>query len=101
MANTSSINLVDLDFFNQKSNLRNYLRNQKQFKDYDFDSSTMNVLLDVLSHNTSLNLFYKNMLMSESWLDPAQRRGSVVSHAKELILHCKKQKKILSLSYRS
>jgi hypothetical protein len=84
MANNASINLVNLDFFNQKSNIKNYLREQNQFKDYDFDGSTMNVLLDILAYNTSLNLFYKNMLMTESWLDTAQTRGAVVSHAKEL-----------------
>lgn len=83
MAN-NSINLVDLDFFSLRSNLKNYLRNQPQFKDYDFEGSNISVLLDILSYNTFKNSFYINMLFSEGFLDSAQLRGSVVSHAKEL-----------------
>ena len=83
-ANTSSVNLIDLDFFNHKANLKNYLRNQKQYKDYDFDGSTMSVLLDMLSYHSGHESFYTNMLMTEGWLDTAQVRGSVISHAKEL-----------------
>ena len=84
MANTSSVNLLDLDFFNHKANLKNYLRNQKQYKDYDFDGATMSVLLDMLAYHTGHESFYTNMLMTEGWLDTAQVRGSVISHAKEL-----------------
>jgi hypothetical protein len=84
MANTSSINLLDLDFFSNKTNFKNYIRNQPQFKDYDFDGSNMSVLLDVLAYNTFKNSFYTNMLFAEAWLDTAQLRGSLVSHAKEL-----------------
>jgi hypothetical protein len=84
MANTSSINLLDLDFFSLKTNFKNYLRNQPQFRDYDFDGSNINVLLDILSYNTFKNSFYTNMLFSEAFLDTAQLRGSLISHAKEL-----------------
>lgn len=84
MANTSSLNLLDLDFFGIKTNLKNYLKNQSQFKDHDFDGSNMNVLLDVLAYNTFKNSFYTNMLFAESFLDSAQLRSSLVSHAKEL-----------------
>jgi hypothetical protein len=84
MANTSSINLLDLDFFSLKTNFKNYLRNQARFKDYDFDGSNINVLLDILSYNTFKNSFYTNMLFSEAFLDTAQLRGSLISHAKEL-----------------
>ena len=80
----SSLNLVDLDFFSLKENFKNYLRNQAQFKDYDFDGANMNVLLDVLSYNTFKNSFYTNMLFSEAFLDTAQLRGSLISHAKDL-----------------
>jgi len=84
MANTSSVNLIDLDFFPLKANFKNYLRNQPQFKDYDFDGSNINVLLDLLAYNTFKNSFYTNMLFSEAFIDTAQLRGSLVSHAKEL-----------------
>jgi len=83
MAN-SSINLTSLDFDTLKSNLKSYLKSQSTFKDYDFDGSNMNVLLDILSYNTYLNSFYLNMAISESFLDTAQLRDSVISHAKEL-----------------
>lgn len=83
MAN-NSINLVDLDFFALKNSFKNYLRDNPQFKDYDFEGSNINLLLDLLSYNTHKNSFYLNMLMSEAFLDSAQLRSSVLSHAKEL-----------------
>jgi hypothetical protein len=83
MANTS-INLVNLDFDTLKNNLKTYLRGQDLFKDYDFDGSNINVLLDVLAYNTYLNAFYLNMVGSEMFLDSAQLRESVISRAKEL-----------------
>jgi len=83
MAN-SSFNLTSLDFDTLKSNLQTYLQSQTIFQDYDFTGSNMNVLLDILSYNTYLNSFYLNMVAAESFLDSAQLRDSVVSHAKEL-----------------
>lgn len=83
MAN-SSINLIDLDFNSLKSSLKSYLSSQAKFQDYNFDGSNMSVLLDVLAYNTYLNTFYMNMVASEMFLDTAQLRDSIVSHAKEL-----------------
>src|SRR5690606_39086988 len=48
------------------------------------DGSNMSTLLDLLSYNTYLNSFYLNMVANEMFLDSAQLRDSVVSHAKEL-----------------
>ena len=84
MAANNVINLVGLDFDNLKNSFINYLKSQQQFKDYDFAGSNMNVLLDVLSHNTFKNAFYLNMVASEAFLDSAQLKQSVISHAKEL-----------------
>lgn len=83
MAN-GSINLVNLDFASLKQSLKTYLSSQDAFKDYDFAGSNMNVLLDVLAYNTYINSFYLNMVGSEMFLDTAQLRESVISHAKEL-----------------
>ena len=83
MAN-SSIILSSLDFDTLKNTLKSYLRTQDRFNDYDFDGSNMSVLLDLLSYNTFHNTFYLNMIGSEMFLDSAQLRDSVVSHAKEL-----------------
>lgn len=83
MANTS-LNIASLDFDILKQNLKNYLSSQSVFKDYDFEGSNINVLLDVLTYNTYLNSFYLNMVASEMFLDSAQKYDSVISHAKEL-----------------
>jgi hypothetical protein len=82
MANRTPI--TELDFFAAKEQFKTYLRNQTRFKDYDFEGSNLNVILDVLSYNTFINNFYTNMTFSEMFLDSAQMRNSVVSHAKEL-----------------
>lgn len=83
MANTA-IDLVGLDFDSLKQNLITYLKNNTQFKDLDYEGSNMRVLIDVLAYNTYLNAFYTNMVASEMFLDTAQLRDSIVSHAKEL-----------------
>lgn len=83
MAN-SSLSLVSLDFDALKNNFKTYLKSQSVFKDYDFEGSNINVLLDVLSYNSYLNSFYLNMAVSEGFLDSAQMLSSVISHAKEL-----------------
>lgn len=83
MAN-SSINLTSLDFETLKGQLKTYLKAQKQFVDYDFEGSNMSVLLDILTYNSYTNAFYLNMIGNEMFLDTAQLRDSVVSHAKDL-----------------
>ena len=75
---------TELDFGQIKENLKSYLKGQAQFKDYDFEGSNMNVLLDVLAANTFQNNFYRNMVFSEMFMDSAIMRENVASHAKEL-----------------
>lgn len=84
MAANSSIILSNIDFDTHKNTLKQYLKSQTRFQDYDFEGSNMNVLLDILSYNTFHNMFYLNMVGSEMFLDTAQIRDSVMSHAKEL-----------------
>jgi hypothetical protein len=74
----------ELDFAAIKEQFIAFLKNQTQFKDYNFTGSNMNVLLDVLSYNTYMNNFYTNMAINEMFLDSAVLKNSVVSHAKEL-----------------
>lgn len=83
MADPSTI-LSNLDFDVLKNTLKSYLRGQDRFADYDFDGSNMSVLLDLLAYNTYMNSFYLNMIGNEMFLDTAQLRDSVISHAKEL-----------------
>jgi hypothetical protein len=83
MAN-NSLTLSSIDFDTLKQNFKEFLSTQSVFKDYDFDGSNINVLLDVMSYNSFLNAFYLNMVASEMFLDSAQKYDSVISHAKEL-----------------
>ena len=82
MANLSPIK--NLDFAETKEALKTFLKNQDRFKDFDYEGSNTNVLLDVLSYNTFYNNYYYNMMISEMFLDSASQRNSVLSHAKEL-----------------
>lgn len=83
MAN-SSITLTSLDFDSSKAAFKEYLKSQDRFRDYNFDGSNMNVLLDVLSYARFNDSFYLSMVSNEMFLDTAELRDSVVSHAKEL-----------------
>jgi len=81
---TKRINVSEVDFTSIKSNLKTYLTSQDAFKDYNFEGSAMNTLLDVLSYNTHYNAVYANMVANEMFLDSAVKRDSVVSLAKHL-----------------
>ena len=74
----------ELDFQNYKDHLKNYLKSQDRFKDYDFEGSNLSVLLDILAYNTFNHAHYLNMVGSEMFLDTSLLRESIVSHAKEL-----------------
>jgi len=76
--------VTNLDFLATKEDLKTFLKSQDRFKDFDYEGSNMNVLLDVLSYNTFYNSYYYNMAISEMFLDSATQRNSVISHAKEL-----------------
>jgi len=78
------LRIAELDFDTIKINLREYLRSQNQFTEYDFEGSGLNILLDVLSYNTHYMAYYLNMIGNEMFLDSATLRNSVASHAKHL-----------------
>ena len=80
----SNLNVTELDFADIKQNLKNYLRQQSQFNDYDFEGSGLSVLLDVLAYNTHYNAMNAHYSLNESFLDSAQIRGNVVTRAKLL-----------------
>ena len=84
MATSSSVRVTELDFDQIKVNIKNYLRNQSQFTDFDFDASNLSVLLDILAYNTHYNAVLANMISNEMFLDTALKRSSVVSLAKQL-----------------
>ena len=80
---TDRLNVTGLDFDQIKNNLKNFLKQQSEFQDYDFEGSGLNVLMDILAYNTHYNAYYLNMAANESFLDSAILRNSVVSHAKK------------------
>ena len=73
-----------LDFNNIKSRLKTYLVAKPEFTDYDFEASGLNNILDVLAYNTHFNGLTANFALNESFLNTAQLRSSVVSHAETL-----------------
>lgn len=86
MANNfnAKLSVSDLDFDNIKSNLKDFLSKQEQFKDMNFEGSGINILMDLLAYNTHYQGFYTNMIANEMFLDSAVRRNSIVSLAKHL-----------------
>ena len=84
MAEITKLNIADLDFDTIKGNLKDYFGSQSEFTDHNFEGSAISVLLDVLAYNTYYNSYYLNMLASESFLDSAQLRDSVVAKASML-----------------
>ena len=84
MATDKRIDVTELDFDNIKDNLKTFLKQQDQFTDYDFEGSGMSTLLDVLAYNTHYNAVYANVLANEMFLDSADIRNSIVSHAKHV-----------------
>ena len=80
----SNLNVTELDFDQIKQNLKNFLKQQSEFNDYDFEGSGLSVLLDVLSYNTHYNAMNAHYALNEAFLDSAQIRGNVVTRAKLL-----------------
>jgi len=72
----------DYDFEAVKSNLKSFLQSQTSFQDYDFEGSSLNILLDILSYNTHYMAFLANMATNELYLDSADIRNNIVSLAK-------------------
>lgn len=80
----TTIKSSDLDFNTIKTRLKDYLKSKTEFADYDFEASGLSNILDVLAYNTHLNGLTANFALNESFLNTAQLRSSVVSHAEML-----------------
>ena len=80
----TTLKITELDFPDIKNNLKNYLKQQTVFTDYDFDVSGLNVLLDVLAYNTHYNAMAAHLALNDAFLDSAQIRGNAVSRARML-----------------
>lgn len=77
----TNIQSTKLDFAQIKDSLKTYLQAKTEFSDYEFEASGLNNILDVLAYNTHYNALTANFALNESYLNTAQLRSSVVSHA--------------------
>ncbi len=81
---SSALNVTDLDFDDISQNLKSYLKGQDSLKDYDFEGSTLSMLIDLLAYSSHIGAVNTNIAASELFLDSAQMRKNVVSRAKDL-----------------
>ena len=81
---SSQINATELDFDAISDNIKTYLKGQERFKDYNFEGSNLNVLIDMLAYASHVAGVNTNIAASELFLDSAQMRKNVVSRAKDL-----------------
>jgi len=77
-------NFTNLDFDQIKTSIKDYLRANSNFTDFDFDGSNFSVLIDTLAYNTYITAFNSNMVVNESFLDSATLRENVVSLASNI-----------------
>lgn len=76
--------ITELDFDQIKDNLKDFMRTQDGFSDFDYEGSGLSVLLNVLALNTHYNAYLANASFNEAFLDSAVKRGNAVSRAREL-----------------
>ena len=75
---------TNLDFDQIKTSIKDYLRANSTFTDFDFEGSNFSVLIDTLAYNTYITSFNSNMVVNESFLDSATVRENVVSLARNI-----------------
>ena len=75
---------TNLDFDQIKTSIKDYLRANSNFTDFDFEGSNFSVLIDTLAYNTYITAFNSNMIVNESFLDSATVRENVVSLARNI-----------------
>jgi len=75
---------TNLDYDNIKKSIKDYIRANSNFTDFDFDGSNLSVLIDILAYNTYVTAFNSNMIVNESFLDSATLRENVVALARNI-----------------
>ena len=75
---------TNLDFDQIRTSIKDYLRSNSNFTDFDFEGSNFSILIDVLAYNTYLTAFNTNMVVNESFIDSATLRENVVSLARNV-----------------
>ncbi len=77
-------NFSNLDFSEVKTTLKDYLKSNSNFTDYDFDGSNLSSILDVLAYNTYITSYNANMVTNEVFIDTATLRENIVSLARNI-----------------
>ncbi len=75
---------TNLDFADLRSQIKDYLRTNSKFTDFDFEGSNFSVLIDLLAYNSYINAYNTNMAVNECFLDSATLRENVVSLARNI-----------------
>ena len=78
------INFSNLDFDQIKSTIKDYLRADSNFTDFDYEGSNLSTIVDILAYNSYLNSFNANMVANEVFIDSATLRENVVSLARNI-----------------
>ena len=78
------VNFSNLDFDQIKTSIKEYLRSNSNFTDYDFEGSNLSVIIDVLAYNTYISSYNANMVSNEVFIDSATLRENVVSLARNI-----------------
>ena len=78
------VNFADLDFDQIKTSIKDYLRSNSNFTDYDFEGSNLSTIVDVLAYNTYITSYNTNMVTNEVFIDSATLRENVVSLARNI-----------------
>jgi hypothetical protein len=80
----SIINFTDLDFDQIKTSIKDYLRSNSNFTDYDFEGSNLSIMIDILAYNTYISSYNANMMSNEVFIDSATLRENVVALARNI-----------------
>ena len=78
------VNFANLDFEQVKTSLKEYLKSNSDFTDYDFEGSNLSSILDVLAYNTYITSYNANMVANEVFIDSATLRENVVALARNI-----------------
>jgi hypothetical protein len=80
----SLVNFTNLDFDQIKTSIKDYLRSNSNFTDYDFEGSNLSVLIEMLAYNTYIASYNANMVSNEVFIDSATLRENIVSLARNI-----------------
>ena len=78
------VNFSNLDFTQIKESIKEYVKTNSNFTDYDFDGSNLSAIIDILAYNTYINSYNANMVSNEVFLDSATLRENVVALARNI-----------------